>query len=102
MGRQRIQLRRDTASAWAASNPVLLAGEVGVETDTRRLKIGDGETSWSGLGYTGGGASFLGDLLDVAAANPVEGSVLTYDEATAKFVADSINTRLTLADGGNF
>jgi hypothetical protein len=102
MGRQRIQLRRDTASAWAASNPVLLAGEVGVETDTRRLKIGDGETSWADLGYTGGGAAFLGDLLDVTAANPVEGSVLTYDEATAKFVADSINTRLTLADGGNF
>jgi hypothetical protein len=82
---------------------VLLAGEVGVETDTRRLKIGDGESTWTALGYSGGGgASFLSELLDVTATNPVEGSVLTYDEASAKFVADSINTRLTLSDGGNF
>jgi len=102
MGRQRIQLRRDTAASWAAANPVLLAGEVGVETDTRRLKIGDGQSSWGELEYSGGGATLLTELLDVTATNPVEGSVLTYDEATAKFVADSINTRLTLADGGNF
>jgi hypothetical protein len=100
MSRQRIQLRRDTASAWTAANPVLLAGEVGVETDTRRLKVGDGETSWTGLDYTGG--SYLHELLDVTATHPVEGSVLTYDEASAKFVADDITTRLTLTDGGNF
>jgi len=36
----RIQLRRDTASNWSTNNPVLRPGEVGVETDTLRIKIG--------------------------------------------------------------
>jgi hypothetical protein len=36
----RIQLRRDTASNWSTNNPVLRPGEVGVETDTLKFKIG--------------------------------------------------------------
>jgi len=47
----RIRLRRDTAANWTAANPVLLNGEAGIETDTRRCKVGDGSTAWSGLGY---------------------------------------------------
>lgn len=46
-----LQLRRGTASQWTTANPVLLAGEVGVETDTSRLKIGDGSTAWNSLPY---------------------------------------------------
>ena len=34
--------RRDTASNWTLNNTVLLAGEFGYETDTKRIKIGDG------------------------------------------------------------
>lgn len=102
MGRQRIQLRRDTAAAWAAANPVLLAGEAGFETDTRLLKIGNGTLAWNSLDYVVGGIDSLVELSDVNAANRVDGSVLVYDGQTAKFVADSINTRLTLTDGGNF
>ena len=49
----RIQLRRDTAANWTSSNPVLGAGELGVETDTDQFKIGDGATAWSSLGYGG-------------------------------------------------
>ena len=49
--RQRIQLRRDTAVNWTAANPVLAAGEVGVETDTGKLKIGNGTTAWVSLDY---------------------------------------------------
>ena len=48
-GRQRIQLRRDTAANWTAANPVLEMGEPGVETDTRRFRIGDGVTPWTSL-----------------------------------------------------
>lgn len=103
MSRQRIQLRRDTAAAWTAANPVLLAGEAGFETDTRRLKIGDGVTAWNSLFYSGGGgAQLLTELFDVEADTRVDGSVLIYDEASAKFVADPIHTRFTLTDGGNF
>jgi len=47
----RFKLRNDTAADWTAANPVLLLGEIGVETDTRRYKIGDGSTAWSGLSY---------------------------------------------------
>lgn len=46
-----IQVRRGTASDWAAANPVLLQGEPGLETDTGRLKYGDGTTAWNSLGY---------------------------------------------------
>ena len=45
----RMQQRRGTAADWAAQNPVLAAGEIGFETDTKVLKMGDGETPWSQL-----------------------------------------------------
>lgn len=38
----RIVLRNDTAEKWASVNPVLLKGEIGVENDTRKQKMGDG------------------------------------------------------------
>jgi hypothetical protein len=47
----RLQLRRNTAANWATDNPVLLAGELGVETDTGSLKVGDGTSAWNILGY---------------------------------------------------
>jgi len=48
----RFQLRRDTAANWAASNPTLALGEPGVETDTLKLKVGDGSTAWNSLAYS--------------------------------------------------
>ena len=47
-----LQHKRGTAAALAATNPVLAAGEKGVETDTGRFKIGDGTTAWNSLSYT--------------------------------------------------
>lgn len=47
----RIQLRRDTAANWTSTNPTLSQGEIGYETDTGKLKIGDGATAWAVLGY---------------------------------------------------
>ncbi len=38
----RIQLRRDTAANWVTNNPILLPGEIGIETDTLKFKIGNG------------------------------------------------------------
>ena len=46
-----IQLRRDTAANWTSANPRLLQGEQGYETDTGKMKIGDGSTAWTGLDY---------------------------------------------------
>ncbi len=51
---ERIQLRRGIAETLAEVNPTLLAGELCIETDTGRFKLGDGVTDWANLGYTGG------------------------------------------------
>ena len=47
-----IQLRRDSAADWASANPVLALGEPGVETDTLKVKVGDGSTAWNSLAYS--------------------------------------------------
>ena len=47
----RIQLRRDTAANWTSANPTLAQGEMGIETDTSKIKVGDGSTAWTSLGY---------------------------------------------------
>ena len=44
-----IQLRNDTAANWTERNPVLQKGEMGIETDTRKFKFGDGVSTWSAL-----------------------------------------------------
>ena len=54
---EQIQLRRGTAALWAANNPILALGEPGFETDTYKLKIGDGVTQYSVLPYYGVGAT---------------------------------------------
>ncbi len=40
-----------TAAQWTARNPVLVLGEIGIETDTGKFKIGDGTSTWSSLSY---------------------------------------------------
>ena len=76
--RQGIKLRRDTAANWTAANPVLAAGELGYESDTKQAKIGNGSATWSQLEYaplnrnpvlqsiqlltTGGNADTAGEL----------------------------------------
>ena len=49
----RIQLRNDTAENWTTKNPLLLKGEMGVETDTGKTKIGNGTAHWEDLKYSG-------------------------------------------------
>ena len=51
MATVRIQVRRGTASQWSTTNPVLAAGEMGVETDTNKFKFGNGTATWSALSY---------------------------------------------------
>ena len=48
----KIQLRRDTAANWTAADTVLALGEPGVETDTLKVKVGDGITAWTSLAYS--------------------------------------------------
>lgn len=98
----KIQLRRDVASAWTSSNPTLSVGEMGVETDTAKYKIGDGTTAWTSLGYsslpsTAISASTVtakGDLLVATASGTIARQavgtnthVLTADSSAANGVA---------------
>ncbi len=48
---QRIHFRAGTEAEWAAANPTLEAAEPGYETDTKRIKVGDGVTPWADLPY---------------------------------------------------
>lgn len=46
-----IQQRRGTAVLWSTTNPVPLAGEWCIESDTGGVKLGDGITTWNNLEY---------------------------------------------------
>ena len=62
----RIQLKHGLAANWTKKNPVLLAGEMGIETDTLKMKVGDGTTNWTDLGYLGADAN---DILAIINEN---------------------------------
>lgn len=57
----KIQLRRGTTSQWDATvdsivgGTILSAGEVGVNTQTKQIKVGDGSTRWASLPYFASG-----------------------------------------------
>jgi hypothetical protein len=98
-----IQIRRGTASSWNSSNSnlgaVLSAGEFGYETDTGRLKIGDGSTVWNSLPY-----SFMryndlvsGSGIGLEGLTNASGQV-TGVKLTNKILAGS-NITLSLSDG---
>jgi hypothetical protein len=46
-----FKFRRGPASEWTSDNPVLADGEPGLETNTGRLKIGNGSSTWTALPY---------------------------------------------------
>lgn len=50
----KIQLRRGTASEWSTANPVLSEGELGLELDTGKFKVGNGTGAWNTLVYASG------------------------------------------------
>ena len=47
----KIQIRRDTSANWASANPTLAQGEMAFETDTLKVKIGDGLSAFNALAY---------------------------------------------------
>lgn len=71
----RIQLRRDTAANWTSANPVLRAGEIGIETDTLKFKIGNGSSTWT--------------------------QITSYANVTPSSLTNSLNEYILSADQGN-
>lgn len=119
----RILLRRDNSAKWIQNDPVLMLGEPGYETDTGKLKIGDGQTPWSSLQYYGGGEfvnikelyKLLSDkqdrlqnisgnigvgILDVDATEKLD--VNGYVKATGFKTLSGTSTQALTADGGVF
>lgn len=75
----RIQFRRDTAAAWTAANPTLASGELGLETDSRKYKIGDGSTAWTSLAY----GSLVGNVASSAITQTVTDKSANYTLTSA-------------------
>lgn len=59
--------RNDTALNWKLKNPTLKKGELGLETNTSLMKIGDGVTTWNNLNYAGAEALTTDELDDLYA-----------------------------------
>jgi len=69
-----IKMRRGTASQWASANPVLGAGEMGFESDTRKFKFGNGITNWAAMPYASAGGVEAGGFF-VSETAPVGANV---------------------------
>jgi hypothetical protein len=85
-----IQIRRGTASQWTSANPTLAAGEQGYETDTGKMKIGDGSTAWNSLAYAITGA--VGTVTSITAGTGLSGGTIT---STGTIAIDSTVATLT-------
>lgn len=64
----RQKQRIATANAWQSANPVLLSGELAVESDTNKIKVGNGNTGYNSLPYIGGGSDFIQKEVTLAAS----------------------------------
>lgn len=78
-----MQQRRDTAANWNSNNPTLKDGEIGYEKDTGYIKIGDGSTAWTSLGYIDG---------TKVSAYPLATADIADDAITAAKLADTAVT----------
>lgn len=100
----RIQLRHDVKANWDNNSSVVLkAGEVGIETDTSKMKVGDGTKTWAELKYAGGDAAQNFDVIpnegeeDIVAITRVVGAAELHvgDTAIVKRVISGDKTSYT-------
>lgn len=100
----KIQLRRGTTSQWT-SNIVLSAGEVGVNTETKQIKVGDGSTTWGALPYFASGtitSVTAGNGITVyttAGSSASSGAISIAIDETAIFAKNIINAKGDLIVG---
>lgn len=95
----RIANKYDLAQNWRTNNPILLAGEFGIESDTKLIKVGDGNTSWTNLPYTTAEAVVDTTMSDTS-TRPVQNKVAKeyIDASIANLVASAPATLNTLEE----
>ncbi len=94
----RILLRRDTAANWVSNNPLLLSGEIGIEIDTLKFKIGNG-SRWNDINsyaFNYGQANGVASLNSIGKIDlsVLPGDVVVAAELTQE-VTDAINALST-------
>ena len=87
MSTVRIQVRRGVAADWTSVNPILAAGEMGVETDTNKFKFGNGTGAWSTLAYAASDSAAIGEISQDAI-----NTALTMGSGLSKTYNDGANT----------
>jgi hypothetical protein len=78
-----IQIRRGTAAEWTSANPILAAGELGLETDTGKIKVGDGVASWNTTIYNVSSGSTVADISIGTPAEASGSGGIAFDSDTA-------------------
>jgi len=91
-----IQIRRGTSSAWTSANPILAAGEFGLETDTRRVKVGTGADVWTQLLYLDTGVPQVVTAGGIANLSPAQQLQIT----TGSIVATTDGRRYAYLGSG--
>ena len=82
----KIIQRHDTSANWTSINPVLAAGEMGVETDTNKFKFGDGVTVWNSLAYAAGEGVQSDTIHSMVVMTQAEYDALTTKDPTALYL----------------
>lgn len=75
-----IRLKRDLAVDWNSRNPRLDPGEPGFESDTGRLKVGNGRTAWQDLPYYVPSSEMQRLIDDAVAEADIGGSGQAHEE----------------------
>jgi hypothetical protein len=91
-------IKTATRSVWSATNPTLLVGEFGRESDTGNLKIGDGKLAWNRLPYhgcPGYWGSFWDSTTQTATANTATSIYLRSSDAASYGIRVASQTRIT-------
>lgn len=79
-----IQHIRGTSAQWIEINPILYEGELGLETDTRKFKFGDGVHTWNELEYANATADEIPDVVLPTEFSGGDASYINYNNAKNK------------------